>query len=81
MQQLVVSSMALGVALRELRKKKGLTQAELGRRVGLDQKKVSLMENGNPNMRLDSLFRLLAALDCGMVLQAKVEDRQQGDDW
>lgn len=72
MQQLVLSPKALGVLLRDLRKQKGLTQTELGRKVGLDQKKVSLMENGNPNMRVDSLFRLLSALDHGVVVAPKV---------
>jgi HTH-type transcriptional regulator/antitoxin HipB len=81
MQQMVISSKDLGAQLRDLRKQKGLTQADLGRKVGLDQKKVSLMENGNPNVRVDSLFRLLSALGCGMVLQAKTENLQLGDDW
>ena len=29
------------------------------------------MENGNPNIRVDSLFRLLSALDVGMALEPK----------
>ena len=82
MQQLVLSPKALGLFLRDLRKQKGLTQTELGRKVGLDQKKVSLMENGNPNMRVDSLFRLLSALDHGVVVEPKVVDRaSEVDDW
>jgi len=39
MQTLLVSSNDLGAVLRDLRRQQGLTQAELGRRVGLDQKK------------------------------------------
>lgn len=74
MQQIVVSPGGLGVILRELRKQKGLTQAALGARVGLDQKRVSLIENGNPNVRVDSLFRLFSALEVGMVLEPKVLD-------
>jgi HTH-type transcriptional regulator/antitoxin HipB len=81
-QQLVISPKVLGVLLRDLRKQKGLTQTELGRKVGLDQKKVSLMENGNPNMRVDSLFRLLSSLDYGLVVAPKVVDRaSEMDDW
>ena len=71
MHQIMVSPRDLGAMLRELRKQKGLTQTALGKRVGLDQKRVSLMENGNPNIRIDSLFRLLSALDVGMVLEPK----------
>lgn len=74
MQQIIVSPMDLGAMLKELRKQKGLTQTALGKRVGLDQKRVSLMENGNPNIRVDSLFRLLSALEVGMALEPKVID-------
>nr|WP_320193977.1 helix-turn-helix transcriptional regulator [uncultured Desulfobacter sp.] len=71
MQQIMVSPRDLGVTLRELRKQKGMTQTALGKRVGLDQKRISLMENGNPNIRVASLFRLLSALDVGMALEPK----------
>ena len=71
MQQIMVSPSDLGVTLKELRKQKGMTQTALGKRVGLDQKRISLMENGNPNIRVASLFRLLSALDVGMTLEPK----------
>lgn len=80
MQTLLVSPGGMGTVLRDMRKQQGLTQAELGRRVGLDQKKVSLLENGNPNCRLDSLFRLLSALGVGLVIQPKIALMTQGKD-
>lgn len=82
MQMLLVSPKDIGAALRTLRKEKGLSQKELGQRVGLDQKKVSLIENGNPNCRVDSLFRLLSALELGVVLQSKSNSfTSDQDDW
>jgi HTH-type transcriptional regulator/antitoxin HipB len=89
MRQIVVSPEGLGAVLRELRKKKGITQAALGARVGLDQKRVSLIENGNPNIRVDSLFRLFSALEVGMILEPKALDdkacgnagQDAGDEW
>jgi HTH-type transcriptional regulator/antitoxin HipB len=71
MELLLVSPKDIGAVLRDMRKQKGMSQMELGRRVGLDQKKVSLMENGNPNIRLDSLLRLLSALEAGLVIRPK----------
>lgn len=59
--------------LRRLRKNQGLTQAQLGNRVGLDQKKVSLIEKGNQNSRLDTVFRLFSALEVGIIIQPKIE--------
>lgn len=32
------------------------------------------MENGNPDIRVNSLFRLLSALDVGMALEPKAFD-------
>lgn len=72
MQTILVSPGDIGARLRDMRRQQGLSQAELGKRVGLDQKKVSLLENGNPNCRVDSLFRLLSALGAGLVVQAKM---------
>ncbi|EKD38484.1 MAG: Transcriptional regulator, XRE family [uncultured bacterium] len=82
MKTLLVSPGGMGVVLRDLRRQQGLTQAELGKRVGLDQKKVSLIESGNANCRIDSLFRLLSALGVGLVVQPKTELKSVGkDDW
>lgn len=89
MQQIIVSPGTLGAVLKGLRKQKGLTQEALGDRVGLDQKRVSLMENGNPNVRVETLFRLLSALGVGMVLEDKAvegsapgrEGMDVGDEW
>ena len=90
MQQIMFYPRDLGAMLRELRKQKGLTQTALGKRVGLDQKRVSLIENGNPNIRVDSLFRLLSALDVGMALEPKTIggvtpsqriQESNGDEW
>jgi HTH-type transcriptional regulator/antitoxin HipB len=81
-QQMAVSAKDLGVQLRNLRKKQGLTQVKLGQRVGLDQKKVSQLENGNPNMRVESIFRLLSALGCGIaVVPKEPPSAQEQDDW
>lgn len=82
MQQIIVSPKDLGTAVKNLRKDKELTQANLGKLVGLDQKKVSLIENGNPNIRIDSMFRLLSALGVGVVLQPKATSIPSGtDEW
>ncbi|WP_136809592.1 helix-turn-helix domain-containing protein [Desulfosediminicola flagellatus] len=82
MQMLHVSPKDIGTALRTIRKEKGLSQKELGQRIGLDQKKVSLIENGNPNVRVDSLFRLFSALELGIILQPKALPKPSNqNDW
>jgi HTH-type transcriptional regulator/antitoxin HipB len=79
----VVSPEILGAALREARKKKGLSQAAAGRSVGMDQPTVSKVEQGNSGTRLDTLFRLLAALDLELVLQPRrsPSNNDSGENW
>ena len=67
----IISPESLGSALREERRKKGLSQAAAGKSVGIDQPTVSKVEQGNSGTRLDTLFRLLAALDLELVLQPR----------
>lgn len=63
MSDLARSPSQIGNLIRRQRKKLGLTQAQLGERVGLRQATVSLLETGNPAARIDTLLALLATLD------------------
>ncbi len=51
-------SQEVGVRIRAVRKAAGLTQAELGRRAGLDQAMVSRIERGLQRPRVDTLRRI-----------------------
>ncbi|HKZ16630.1 MAG TPA: helix-turn-helix domain-containing protein [Geobacteraceae bacterium] len=83
MTQKILSSESLGAALRSERKKKGLSQTEVGKSVGIDQPTVSKVENGNPGTELGTIFRLLAALDLELVIQPRQNpiNDTRGDVW
>jgi HTH-type transcriptional regulator/antitoxin HipB len=53
----------LGPVLRSLRKARGWSQAELGRRVGLSQERISAIESRPEKVNLDTLLTLAMALD------------------
>ena len=55
--------------LRALRKDKGLTQAQLGRRAGLRQGAVSILESAPGKASVERLFRILSALGIELVLR------------
>lgn len=65
----------VGNLIRSARKKRGLSQAQLGDRAGLRQETVSLIETGNPAARLETILALLAALD----LEFLIVPRSKGD--
>ena len=62
MTELARSPEQIGNAIRRARKKLGMNQAELGKKSGLRQATISLIENGNSATKLETLLAVLAAL-------------------
>lgn len=65
--------MSVGIAdiaasLRQARKDKGLTQRELGKRVGLPQSHISKIESGAVDLQVSSLAEIARALDLEVKL-------------
>lgn len=63
----------IGNIVQRARKKQGLNQTELGEKAGLRQETISLVENGNPAAKLETIIAVLAALD----LEFRVEPRSK----
>ncbi len=59
----------LGVALREFRVMRGLTQRQLAAELGLSQRYVWELEQGKPGKVTDRLFAMLRLLDVRMTLE------------
>jgi len=62
----------LGNEIRERRRQLGLTQEQLANQAGIRQRTVSDIESAG-NARLDTVMRLLAALDFELVLRARTK--------
>lgn len=73
----------LGQVVRGQRKLKRLTQKAVGISVGLLPKTISALESSPERVTVDSLFKLLSALDLEIVLRPKSgADEQMGpSDW
>ncbi len=74
MQYLISTPQQLSAAIRSRRKMQRMTQQDVASRVGLLPKTVSALENSPERSRLDSLFRLLAALDFELVVRTRGEE-------
>ncbi len=59
---------ALAETLKEARRARGLTQAELGARVGIPQSHISKIEKGGVDIKLSSLTEIARALDLEVTL-------------
>lgn len=52
----------VGLQIREARKAKGLTQAELGEMLGVSKVTINRYETGKQNLTLDTLTKITSAL-------------------
>lgn len=74
MTDLARTPQQIGSLVRRTRKKRGLSQTELGERAGLRQETISLIESGNPATKLETILAVLAALD----LEFRIVPRSKG---
>lgn len=58
----------VGKLIRETRKAKGLTQKELGERIGVAESTLSRFENGEQNLTLETLARISDALETNIFI-------------
>jgi len=71
MSELARSPEQLGNTIRRARKKRGMSQSELGERAGLRQETISLIENGNPAAKLETILAVLSALDLELHIRSR----------
>ncbi|HEX2046091.1 MAG TPA: helix-turn-helix transcriptional regulator [Gaiellaceae bacterium] len=55
----------------DLRRARGLSQAELAERCGTTQSAIARLEAGGRPPRIDTLLRLANALDCDLVVELR----------
>ena len=63
MADTIRTSGQLGPILKRLRKARGWSQLALGRKIGLSQERISVIENHPERVSIDQLLTLLMALD------------------
>ena len=82
MEYIAFTSTQLASALKGRRKALGLRQKDVAARVGLLQKTVSALESSPERCSVDSLQRLMAALELEFVLRPKNEpDAVRTQEW
>ena len=71
----------LGAILRAHRKKRQMTQGMVGSRVGVRQSQISSIETHGADITVDTLYRLLSALDLELVLRNKQARAERPTEW
>lgn len=68
MNYVIQAPQQLPLHLRALRKNKGLSQAQLGRLLGLSQTRIARIEKDPTSVSVDQLLKVLAALNAQLAL-------------
>ena len=71
MPSAIRTSGQLGPALRALRQRRGWSQTELGRRVGLSQERISSIERQPERITVSQLLTVLMALDGELLVDVR----------
>ena len=69
----LLTAKQLTAYLRSLRRSKRLTQAALGAKLGLSQRRIATIEKDPEAVSIGQLMRILALLDARLVLRAAGE--------
>ena len=77
----VTSPKMLAQAIKDARKQRNLTQRETAASMGMKQSTVSVFENHPEGTRLDTLFKLLAALDPKLQVVSRRGKNNSSDGW
>ncbi|EGY28922.1 Helix-turn-helix protein [Candidatus Regiella insecticola 5.15] len=77
----ITSAERLAHVLRDERKKRKLSQSETAKSILMKQSTVSNFENYPDRTRLDTLFRLLAALDLELQITNRNENSSDRQAW
>ena len=78
---LISSPKELALYAMNQRKKLNLTQSDVGRLVGLKQQTVSEFEINPEGTRIETIFRILSALNLDVQLTAKSEKNLTDSRW
>ncbi len=65
----------IGQAIKQTRQERKLTQAELGKLVGVQKAQISRLENHTSNVRMDTLLKVFTALQATVRFQVQLSNR------
>lgn len=64
----------LGAALKESRKRRNLTQEQLGKMIGVQKAQISKLENNTTNARFDTVLKVFSALNAKVNFRVELAD-------
>ncbi|MDD3884407.1 MAG: helix-turn-helix domain-containing protein [Gallionella sp.] len=69
----------LSSLLKSLRKQAGLTQQEMGARLGITQRRVAAIEASPESARFERILQILSELDADLVIRERPSESGKGN--
>lgn len=73
----VTNQIRLGRAVRSMRKRRQLTQADLARQASISRPCLQHLETGARSVGVANLLRVLQCLDCTLTVQPKISGKNE----
>lgn len=67
----ISSALQLGAHFKSLRRAKGWSQNDLGKRLGITQSRIAQIESNPESISVDKLIQILHVLDAGLLLEVE----------
>ena len=67
----LTSAKQLGIVIKDCRKQKNTTQMDVARKIGIRQDTVSKFEIATASAKMETLFKILAALDLELHIEPR----------
>jgi len=67
----LTSAKQLGIVIKDCRKQKNTTQMDVARKIGIRQDTVSKFEIATASAKMETLFKILAALDLELHIESR----------
>ena len=77
MQRTARTASQIGAIVQRERRARGLSQAQLGARIGRRQATISKLEQGEPATQLSTLFDVLSALNLDLVIDERTKTSKE----
>ncbi|MGX2987048.1 helix-turn-helix domain-containing protein [Ursidibacter sp. B-7004-1] len=77
----ITTSKMLSHALRETRYQQRLSQIDLAKLASIKQSTISSFENNSSNIKIETLFKILASLELELVVQPRPKHQDTKDEY
>jgi len=79
MEYKIAIAQQLSSLLKNMRKQSGMTQKEMGEKLGITQRRVAAIEASPESARFERILQMLSVLDADLIIRERSHEANKGD--